>query len=116
MNFKRVKLSELRQDPTTKEWVILALERGKRPQHKPRRKITDELPDWDETCPFCIGNEHQTPSEVFRIPLSGSAAGWGVRVVPNRFAALTPGKDSTALPEQTASLMREWINTNSKMG
>ena len=80
-------MSELRQDPTTREWVILAPERGKRPQSKPKKRHAEELPGWDASCPFCPGNETQTPDEVFRLPISNQA--WEVRVVPNRFAALT---------------------------
>ncbi len=90
-------MSELRQDPTTKEWVILAPERSKRPQRKPKKKTVEELPDWDASCPFCLGNEIQTPEEVFRIPVSSVKSDWEVRVVPNRFAALAPGKISTVI-------------------
>jgi len=82
-------MSELRQDPTTREWVIIAPERAKRPQHASRKGHAEELPDWDESCPFCPGNERQTPNEVFRLPLSSEASTWEVRVVPNRFAALS---------------------------
>lgn len=90
-------MSELRQDPTTKEWVILAPERSKRPQRKPKKKTVEELPDWDASCPFCLGNEVQTPVEVFRIPVSSAKSDWEVRVVPNRFAALAPGKIGTVI-------------------
>ena len=86
-------MSELRQDPTTREWVIIAPERAKRPQQAPKRRHADKLPDWDESCPFCPGNEDQTPPAVLKLPLSGQA--WQVRVVPNRFAALTPDGDIT---------------------
>jgi len=82
-------MSELRQDPTTREWVIIAPERAKRPQQKPKGKHVEELPDRDKSCPFCPGNESQTPDEVFRIPVSSKDSDWEVRVVPNRFAALT---------------------------
>jgi UDPglucose--hexose-1-phosphate uridylyltransferase len=92
-------MSELRQDPTTKAWVIIAPERAKRPQQKPKKRRADKLPSWDESCPFCPGNESQTPAEVFRLPLSSQDSAWEVRVVPNRFAALTPGGDSTVREE-----------------
>ena len=82
-------MSELRQDPTTREWVILAPERGKRPTQRPKKRSADDLPGWDASCPFCPGNEAQTPDEVFKIPISNEGH-WEVRVVPNRFAALTP--------------------------
>ena len=82
-------MSELRQDPTTREWVIIAPERAKRPQQAPKGKRAEKLPDWDESCPFCPRNESQTPDEVFSIPLSSEDSAWAVRVVPNQFAALT---------------------------
>lgn len=82
-------MSEIRQDPTNKEWVIIAPERAKRPQHMPKRTPAHELLGWDKSCPFCPGNESQTPDEVLRLPASAQETAWVVRVVPNRFAALT---------------------------
>jgi UDPglucose--hexose-1-phosphate uridylyltransferase len=82
-------MSELRQDPTTREWVIMAPERAKRPrQHTAKKRRLEDVPDYDESCPFCPGNESQTPEEVFRLPTSSNGPSWEVRVVPNRFAAL----------------------------
>lgn len=88
-------MSELRQDPTTRVWVILAPERAKRPQPSAEKRYTSQLPNWDESCPFCPGNESRTPAEVFRLPVSSHGSAWEVRVVPNRFAALTPGGEIT---------------------
>ncbi len=82
-------MSELRQDPTTREWVIMAPERSKRPQQTLRKRQIEVLPDWDKSCPFCPGNEKQTPEAVLVIPDSDGDSGWSVRVVPNLFAALT---------------------------
>jgi UDPglucose--hexose-1-phosphate uridylyltransferase len=80
-------MATLRQDPTTKEWIILAPRRGERPTvHDPLPR--DPLPDQDVLCPFCPGNEHMTPPEIGRIAVNGS---WDQRVVPNLFAALEPG-------------------------
>jgi UDPglucose--hexose-1-phosphate uridylyltransferase len=94
-------MSELRQDVTTKEWVILAPERGKRPQQQPRKKSADidNTPNWDSKCPFCPGNEKETPEEVYRIPAGKDSPEWAVRVVPNRFAALTPQGNTTRMEE-----------------
>lgn len=92
-------MSELRQDPTTREWVIVAPERAKRPQQAPKKRRADELPDWDESCPFCPGNENRTPDEVFRIPVSSEASAWEVRVVPNLFAALSPSENFTKIED-----------------
>jgi len=94
-------MSEIRQDVTTKEWVIVAPERGKRPHEHPEIKqaALDELPAYEPTCPFCPGNEAETPGEVLRIPAPAEQPDWSVRVVPNRFAALTPDADTTRTEE-----------------
>jgi UDPglucose--hexose-1-phosphate uridylyltransferase len=81
-------MSEIRLDPTTRERAIIAPERAKRPQHISKRTLAHDLPAWDESCPFCPGNESQTPDEVLRLPSSAQVSAWEVRVVPNRFAAL----------------------------
>lgn len=86
-------MSELRQDPTTEEWVIIATERAKRPHaFRQQREEAKILLRHDDTCPFCPGNEAQTPPEVARYVTSddGDLEGWDVRVVPNKFPALTP--------------------------
>jgi UDPglucose--hexose-1-phosphate uridylyltransferase len=80
-------MSELRQNIVTKEWVIIATERGKRPGefNSEPRPLTETNPDRDEHCAFCPGNEHQG-SEVLRMPPSGE---WQVRVIRNKFPALS---------------------------
>ena len=86
-------MSELRQDPTTREWVIVAPERARRPQETSRKRPVEKIPEWDESCPFCPGNEDQTPGEVLRLQVKNGNSDWAVRVVPNKFAALSPGED-----------------------
>ena len=49
-----------------------------------------------EGCPFCPGNERLTPQKPLRFGKE-HAAGWSVRVVPNKFQALVQG----ATPERT---------------
>jgi UDPglucose--hexose-1-phosphate uridylyltransferase len=78
-------VSTLRRDPTTGSWVIIAPERAARPvSFGPGER--EPLPGFNEGCPFCPGNEEQTPPEIFRSPGDGD---WRVRVVPNKFAALS---------------------------
>jgi UDPglucose--hexose-1-phosphate uridylyltransferase len=53
-------------------------------------------------CPFCAGNEHQTPPTIaaYPAPEPGSAAAWQVRVIDNLFPAFVPaGADAN---ERTA--------------
>jgi UDPglucose--hexose-1-phosphate uridylyltransferase len=78
-------MSTLRQDPTTRQWSILAPTRSERP-HEPVVIPRPELPERDPSCPFCPGNEDQTPPEVLREPAEGD---WQARVVPNLYGALS---------------------------
>jgi UDPglucose--hexose-1-phosphate uridylyltransferase len=81
-------MPEVRLNRITGDWVIIAAERAKRPEEFFRKKEKKELPEYVETCPFCAGNEDQTPPETFR--LHGPGGKWLVRSVPNKFSALSP--------------------------
>ena len=82
-------MPELRKDPIIDRWVIIASERG----HRPSDFTVEEAPTSEEGfCPFCYGNEGKTPPEVYAVRPDGSepnTPGWAVRVVPNRFPALS---------------------------
>lgn len=82
-------MSEFRQNLATKEWAIIAPERGKRPNQfrEDRTEPREEPPEHDESCPFCPGNETHTPEALYRYPDGGP---WQVRAVPNKFAAVRP--------------------------
>ncbi len=86
-------MSELRQDPVTKEWVIIATERKKRPSdftHAPDHcDLSEEVPAFDPDCPFCPGNESQTPDAIWE---NATGAAWTLRVIPNKFPALDPSE------------------------
>lgn len=84
-------MSVIRQDPTTREWVILAPERGRRPRDVGAERGAKTRRAHDPSCPFCPGNEAMTPAESMRIP-APAGDGWAVRVVANRFAALGDGQ------------------------
>ena len=82
-------MPELRKDPITREWVIIAVERARRPSDFVISS-GDDLGS-PAGCPFCPGNEALTPPEIlsFRDPSSQrNGPGWWVRVVPNKFPAL----------------------------
>ncbi len=82
-------MSELRYDPVKRTWIILSAERGHRPSHY--QSSSHAVPE-PNVCPFCPGNEAMTPPEVHVHRTDGSAAdgpGWKVRVVPNKFPALS---------------------------
>lgn len=79
-------MPELRQNLATKEWVIMATERAKRPDEFKNIKEKKILPEYSKTCPFCPGNEKNTPDETFRI--ENEKGEWKVRSFPNKFPAL----------------------------
>lgn len=81
-------MPELRKDSISENWVIIATERGKRPSDFARPDETRK----GGTCPFCYGNEHMTPPEVlaYRDGSATDSPGWSVRMVPNKFPALSP--------------------------
>jgi len=83
-------VTELRQDPTTNEWVIIARERAKRPYDFAKDREVRTTPDHVEDCPFCPGNERLTPPEVAVYHQESDRAHWIIRIVPNMFPALTP--------------------------
>lgn len=81
-------MPQLRQDPVTENWVIIATERSKRPNDFP---VYHENHRGPENCPFCSGNEGCTPPELWAFREAGSQPdqpGWWVRVVPNKYPAL----------------------------
>lgn len=80
-------MPELRQNLATREWVIIASERARRPNayaEAPERILSAARPVHDPNCPFCPGNE-ELDLEVCRIPASGP---WDTRVVRNKYPAL----------------------------
>jgi len=82
-------MSELKKDPTTEEWVIIAKERAKRPSDFVHRQSKVEAPDFSPSCPFCPGNESMTPPQTLLFKQQGGN-GWQVRAFANKFAALNP--------------------------
>jgi UDPglucose--hexose-1-phosphate uridylyltransferase len=91
-------MSELRQDPITDRWVVIAQNREERPQEFAQvetRRASDG-------CPFCAGNEEETPPEVdIYQDLPGAyQSGWQLRVVPNKYPAVGPpaADDANAEP------------------
>ena len=96
-------MSEFRHNLITNEWVVVATERAKRPHDFIGKKASSPLPEYSETCPFCPGNEKNTPVAVYRYPVEGD---WKIRVIPNKYAALKP----------TDSLERQQVGRYLKFG
>jgi UDPglucose--hexose-1-phosphate uridylyltransferase len=88
-------------DVNSRRWVVISPGRGVRPHDEEKSKdvkgeasISSEEEIYplrgeyhhDEKCPFCYGNEHMTPPEVYRWGRNDPHdQNWIVRVVPNKY-------------------------------
>lgn len=77
-------MSEFRQNPITKQWVLIAPKRAMRPDEYKTRSVMAGVPELDPACVFCPGQE-PTNAELVRYPKTGD---WQVRVIENKFHAL----------------------------
>ncbi len=70
-------MPEIRKDAFGNGWVIFSDKRMGRPNDYEKKGIK---------CPFCRGREEETPPEILSWP---SKKNWQIRLVPNRYPALT---------------------------
>src|SRR5262245_7836809 len=78
-------MPEYRQDRLSRRWVIIGGDRASRPNEFVEATVRQSsLP-----CPFCAGHESETPEAVATYPANGKGGGWLVRVVPNKYPAVT---------------------------
>ena len=91
--------SELRSDPLSGDWVIIATGRGKRPEtfqkesSLPAGRQGNKIILPEKDCPFCF-TDHKKPLLVF---VNGQKSqrffkNWTVIVIPNKYPALVPSK------------------------
>jgi UDPglucose--hexose-1-phosphate uridylyltransferase len=84
-------MADLRFDPVSGVWVAIAQHRNQRPveltmvDHKTQQLV----------CPFCAGNEDQTPEAIAeydagenRMAAGDGPRNWQVRVIPNKYPSL----------------------------
>jgi UDPglucose--hexose-1-phosphate uridylyltransferase len=84
--------NEFRKDYLLDEWVIISKNRSKRPfDHQPeeKKKKTEKI-EVNPDCPFCLGNEKETPPELFR---TGSKIKWELRGFNNKYSAVQTHKE-----------------------
>src|SRR6185436_466737 len=77
-------MSEFRQNPITKNWVLIAPTRSKRPDQYKTYSVMHGVPEKDDKCVFCPGNESLNP-EIYSLP---EGKNWQIRIIPNKFSAL----------------------------
>jgi len=85
-------MSDLRFDPVTHQWVSIAENRRNRPvEFAPVEQARHQV-----ICPFCAGNEDETPASLAEFdenlqlldpPSVDEPNDWSVRVVPNKYPA-----------------------------
>jgi len=99
-------MPELRQNPITKDWVIIAPERRKRPDQFKHQKTQKKIPEADQEekarCPFCPGNEEISGKAVLTYHYDCEEckqSDWSLRVVPNKFPALIEDGDTDRVTE-----------------
>ena len=84
-------VNEFRHNLVTDDWVVFSSARRGRPrqvQPYAQRCNLTSLPSHDATCPFCLGNEHETPEATLTVNYPGTDK-WRLRVVPNKFPVVT---------------------------
>ena len=99
-------MPEFRRDLLSERWVIIAEDRARRPSdydlHPTRRN--------HGRCPFCAGNEVDTPHAIAVYPTELRSGSWQVRVIPNRYPAATLADDPLSAdpisPESTPRFLR----------
>ena len=94
---KKIKFpSELRFDLISKDWVVIATGRARRPEtFKREKRKREEVPR--ATCPFCQIGKQETPTLIYsrgkKIPFKTGdkiPKDWTTIVVPNKFPAFLP--------------------------
>ncbi|MDD2449093.1 MAG: UTP--glucose-1-phosphate uridylyltransferase [Sulfurimonas sp.] len=78
-------MSDIRLDTINNKYVIIAPER----LHRPNLQSYSREKSSKVNCPFCEGNEHMTPNEVYALRYNEPNKGmWKTRVVPNLYKAV----------------------------
>lgn len=97
-------MAEMRFNPITLDWVIMAPDRELKPNDFRRHPSARAArPMHRDDCPFCPGNEHLATPEICRA--TNGNGGWEVRVIPNKFSAFTATDDLQHRSEGTFKSM-----------
>ncbi|MFT4659648.1 MAG: UDPglucose--hexose-1-phosphate uridylyltransferase [Ilumatobacter sp.] len=77
-------MSQMRLNPLNGRWVTIVPNRSERPSDFAPRNPSDDDYSLDRPCPFCPGNEEETPPALETTEADGT---WSMRVIPNRYPA-----------------------------
>jgi UDPglucose--hexose-1-phosphate uridylyltransferase len=85
---KKEAVSELRKDPVTGNWIVIA--KGRAARLRGKRDGDSEEEDDIHTCPFEDPKASGNADPVLLYP-SGGEAGWSLQVIPNKYPAFAGG-------------------------
>ena len=95
--------SELRQDPITGKWVVIATGRAKRPVDQARLQVEKPAPPpMIEDCSFCNLERFPQPTPTLVSPRGSQ---WRVMAFPNKFPAFVPADRVAARKEGIYTVM-----------
>lgn len=87
----------MRTDPITGHQVLIAEDRAGRPNDFVVHESARGDQSSQDECPFCAGHESLTPEPL--LETAGASGEWQVRVVPNKFPAVSMGQQEFASPK-----------------
>ncbi len=90
-NKKTENLTELRQDPVTESWVVIAINRAKRPEDFIKKQKKEVQEDLTKKCFFCYPEE--TGQKKDTLIYQDSQGNWTLRVFPNKYPAFVRPKN-----------------------
>ena len=100
-------MPEIRRDPVSGRWTIIASARNERPSDFASGKISQSK----KNCPFCPGNEEQTPPEIWS-SRSLKDNNWKLRVVPNKYPAIVSSANTERVELEGLYKKMEGIGTH----
>ena len=102
-------LHTFRTNEITGDWVVYAQSRGLRPKqtsHTVASSHKDDVPAHVPDCPFCAGNEDQTPPALLEYT-DEKTGSWALRVVPNKSARIAKKRYGT---KKSPHAIRSWAS------
>lgn len=98
INYEKIQFpSELRFDLISKDWVVIATGRARRPETFKEKRERKETPP--KTCPFCKKDIVNEAVLIFdhgkKIPTQKLTEDWTTIVIPNKFPAFLPAPKLT---------------------
>ena len=86
----KTKITELRQDLVTGDWVVIAAGRAKRPEEFANQEKEEIQDDLNKPCFFCFPEETDQEEDV--LIYANGDGDWSLRVFPNKYPAFVRGR------------------------